>query len=967
MPHIVLVRRKALLLGFASLALAACSPQAPHGEAEQALNNAPTLYSDPQRQSPVKAEPGEPLVLPGVNLSTLGYVVYLVEPNTQLPPVYPGAPPSNTSTSGKLLPLRVDANAVTVALPTYLTANQSYAIWYVNQGAGGNGDTPSNPIFVNDARPSWFSPGVSVASDGSSFHAYQTQSRPGLTRDVKIIGRNFQPAAGSQTTVTFTPTGSSGSPFTLSAQTTSDDLPVQEYVIRATLPASVTPGTYNMTVSRDGTSSVMVPSPFYVHADPSPNPTVTVSGCSPDDGMDDTGCITAAISSAISSHQSTGLPVDVVFPPGTWNFDDGVGTVTLPQWINLKGSVDANGAWLSTVVVGSASVLNQYVKNEGFVPRGTACSADSDCGSTNPLLPPLLRCRNNQCQYDCQAVPCATGQCVSGGSNGDYCLTPPATVSCPSHYSPIDTNGTFTCEATKEKREVFWLTGNNVVENLHFTSTWAVPLVADSVVATQPIDHTFIVQGDNVTLTNDAFDGDYLPIFDNPASHHSRNLVVTNNTISGWYQSFSALGIAGSVISGNQILPGAYAGQVAGSNMGSSQVEITHNTFDGRNNAFAGSQFGFRAAWFANSAEPNEQMLMSQNQIYCVGTRLSGDQGEAIGFDGNGSLPGFFSAQLVSSAMRVPSPSPTAVLTLSAAEINPLEDLTQKWVSVVAGPGLGESRKIVGVNNQNGVLTLTVWPSFDVPLTTCTGGVCASPSPSPNPAPSRIQITSAAWQVYELANLVDNTKCLSQVLTTNAGQLGFFVTAFDSVVAKNQQYDTIGIYMQPTYEAYGPAPTLGTLRGSYANVFSGNFIYNPDENLMPYGGGIIFEFGSATLDASGAPLPTYAIPAFDNIISHNQLENAGQWQQSWKNNFAGISFFGNSSCGTQCNALENPPGLLDTLIYQNTLGLPSVGNAGVVVENDPTVNPPDGTFVCSDNAVTPSSATLAVGNTLQCQ
>jgi hypothetical protein len=992
MPQTCFADRPALLLFIVSLALAACSPLGPEGEAVEALTTPPTLYSDPQRQSPVSAEPGEPLILPGVNLSTLGYVVYALQSNTQLTPVYPGIPSSNTSTSGAVRPLRVDANAVTVALPAIMTPNQSYAIWYVNQTAAGKGSyifTPSSPVLVNDARPMWISPGLTVAPDGGSFHAYASQPRPGLTRDIKIIGRNLQPGPNSQTSVSFTPqTGFGGSPFTVWAQTTANDLAVQPYVIRATLP-SIQPGIYTVKVSRDGTSSVPLPSPFFVRADPSTNATVTVSGCTPNDGIDDTSCIAQAITSATNQHQSSGQPVDVLFPAGTWNLDDAVGTLTVPQWINLTGpSPSPSGAPLATVVVGSASVLNQFTRDHGFVPRTTACNTDNDCGPTNNSL---ISCENGQCQYDCHKVPCTTGQCLTGSSGG-YCLTPPPAspppspaptcdnVSCPSHYTCIQTNGVFGCEATKEERNIFVLQGNNVVENLHFTSTWAVPLAVVYDVQIQPIDYTFVAEGDHITFTNDAFDGDYLPIFSDqlPSQIETRDLVITNSTISGWFQGFSALGLIGSVISGNRFLPGGFSAHVGGSTDGTTQVEVSDNTFDGATNTFTGSpnQFGFRAAWFFNSILSNEQVLLSNNTIDCVGTRLNGDQGEAIGFDANGSVVGFLGAQLLTSASPSPNPSPTTtVLTLPAAAINPGEsDFTQgKWVSVVAGPGLGESRKIVGASNQNGILTLWVAPPFDVPLTVCTTQGCMAPSPSPFPAPSRIQISTPSWQVYQLHNTVDNrTSCVAKVVTTNAGQMGFYDTSFDSVIANNLQYDTVGLSMAPSYLANT------TLKASYANVFSGNLINNPDfENCYdatsPFkGGGIIFTFDSQTPSGNGVDLPTYEIPAFNNIISHNQLENAGLWSQATPDYFTGLSFFGQSRCGNQCSTLNNPPGLLDTLIYRNTLGMatpsPAPGTAGIVVENDPTVDPPAGTFVCSDNTVSgPPGTVLAVGNTLQCQ
>jgi hypothetical protein len=155
------------------------------------------LYRDPQHGSPVRGDPGDLLLIPGFNFSPSAYVIYqaIADTTQRLSPPSP-LPSGQTAASGKIVPMAVGTNAVKVQLPTVMTAGQSYAIWVVNPSG------VSFDIKINDARPMWLSPGPLASARQPSYpYVYRSTDRPGLNREIKIVGRNLQPAPGAQTKV----------------------------------------------------------------------------------------------------------------------------------------------------------------------------------------------------------------------------------------------------------------------------------------------------------------------------------------------------------------------------------------------------------------------------------------------------------------------------------------------------------------------------------------------------------------------------------------------------------------------------------------------------------------------------------------------------------------------------------------------------------------------------------------------
>ena len=263
-----------------------------------ALATAPTLLSESAHESPVRGAPGDLLMLAGDGLAPTDTVVYQAVSDTTRPLIAPDSPTAADGTA-QLVNTLDAPHSLTVALPTSLQTDVSYSLWV--QNAAGEW---SNGVLINDARPFWLTPDT----------AYATAATASLPRQIKIVGRNLQPAPGAVTQVRL----HGPCDFTLVA--VADDAAIQHYVARVTLPRTVTPGVYSIQLSRDGTSWVtLADQKLTVRADPerpSLFPVGAYGGCLPDDGVDDTACIAAAIAAAASNGGGA-----VTFGPGVWDMN----------------------------------------------------------------------------------------------------------------------------------------------------------------------------------------------------------------------------------------------------------------------------------------------------------------------------------------------------------------------------------------------------------------------------------------------------------------------------------------------------------------------------------------------------------------------------------------------------------------------------------------------------------------------
>jgi hypothetical protein len=296
---------------------------------------APRLYSQPAYQSPVRAEADDLLQLSGDGLAEGDIVVYRALKDTAVIPSHPRDVPAASNPVLGLAPVVSYASvpyALTVRLPEDLRSGQSYALWVRNR----SGEW-SSPVRINDARPLWFSPA----------YVYATAPLAALPRELKLIGRNLQPAPGARTVVRL------AGPQTLTLTATPENTALDHYVAKVSLPPALRPGEYRLALSRDGVSWVTLAERLAVRPDPPPVAEFAVDaaeygGCRPDDGRDDTPCILRAIAAADAAGGGA-----VVFGPGAWDLAegsvalvDGYDGIVIPPGVDLVGA----GTRLSRVV-----------------------------------------------------------------------------------------------------------------------------------------------------------------------------------------------------------------------------------------------------------------------------------------------------------------------------------------------------------------------------------------------------------------------------------------------------------------------------------------------------------------------------------------------------------------------------------------------------------------------------------------
>ena len=290
-----------------------------------AFGVAPVMFSEPAHESPVRGAPGDLLLLAGDGFSATDTVVYRAVDNTTQPLVAPSSVAAAAGTAQVVNTLDVP-HSLTVALPTGMQADVSYALWVRNEAGEW-----SNGVLINDARAFWLTPDT----------VYATAATASLPRQIKIVGRNLQPAPGAVTQVRL----HGPADFTLAAVT--DDAAIQRYVARVSLPNSMPPGNYSIQLSRDGTSwTALAGQQLTVFPDPAQPSAFVVGafgGCLPDDGIDDTPCIAAAIAAAKLNGGGA-----VTFGPGVWDMNyagalNKAGPVTadgvlVPPGVDLRGA-----------------------------------------------------------------------------------------------------------------------------------------------------------------------------------------------------------------------------------------------------------------------------------------------------------------------------------------------------------------------------------------------------------------------------------------------------------------------------------------------------------------------------------------------------------------------------------------------------------------------------------------------------
>ena len=261
----------------------------------------------------------------------------------------------------------------------------------------------------------------------------------------------------------------------------------------------------------------------------------------------------------------------------------------------------------------------------------------------------------------------------------------------------------------------------------------------------------------------------------------------------------------------------------------------------------------------------HEMLLVSRNLATCTGDK-AGD-GEAIAYDNNANT---FGLERAARVLRADADSVTILGPLVARQnsrdVRPQNYYEGHWIQVGAGPGLGQVRKILsyGQDPGTGEVTFKVAPQWDV---------------VPGEGLSRVNIGREFWQVYTVANIVDQRRPLCQKSNRTlprGGAISVWAQTADSVVAGNQQYDTDGII----YEQYYNAEEAGCESCSSAtfytdflqirdNLIEGEYAW-PDDCSSS---GIFGSMGAGPTPHSLPPTVSYGVS-----IAHNVIDHADGWR-----------------------------------------------------------------------------------------
>lgn len=785
--------------------------------------SAATLYAQPAYESPERGDPDDLLLIPGLGLSAGDKIVYQAVANTTQLPAHPGLPDSNTAQIGRLdLVSAADAPyASSVHLPAAMIPGQSYAIWVVSPDGSW-----SQPILINDARPLWITPD----------HAFQTANLANLPRLLKVVGRSLEPPAGNSAVTQVRLVGSkTGTTYTLPANNTNSDpdttAAVQRYVAAAPLPASITPDTYTVQVSRDGASWVgllgngqSAAQVFTVYPDtPSPksfpvlnyaDPTTGLY-CTPNSGADATGCIIAAIRAAIAAGGGT-----VEFGPGTWLMSSAGTWPSGRAYSDRLGIPPASCAsvppqtcgvsWFGVLLPGGVNIQGAGAEgpNATVIERGPGWVI-----SSNGFPPPLFTAMGNN---TVSGIDFVDGRTYSSSS------TP---------TGPLLQLG------------MRW-------DQAHFYSN-SDPLTVSNVVISQNLfDKPWIAIGngglpmDHIFITNNAFGGAYttaISLSEDPNS-------VGNLTGGGAGLPYQTYHFNDSVISYNTFYPSSLNNVAANGTMATglnsgTREDFSNNVSDGRVNQTqylydpSADATGWRAGHFFTPGTDTEMLLVSNNYLSCTGDK-SNDNGEGIAFDGSYVAGGLPVAEGVIESVPWTDLSQGIAgtsITLQGSLVttigkdfqgnpfdiaaNPTPYYRGFWAQVVSGAGRGQWRKVVSVslgsNSSGATVTLNVTPAFDV---------------LPD-ASSLVTLTRAYWQVIVVNNQIEQRKTVtdSEPLCTKANSLQMggvillYASTADSVIEGNQQFDTDGIQVAHTYQ---PATPYSTQYPAGLNVQSSNQVRN---------------------------------------------------------------------------------------------------------------------------------------------
>jgi len=328
------------------------------------------------------------------------------------------------------------------------------------------------------------------------------------------------------------------------------------------------------------------------------------------------------------------------------------------------------------------------------------------------------------------------------------------------------------------------------------------------------------------------------------------------------------------IIAYNDFKPGSYLNVAVGQGVIASEIGASRRVDFSDNDANGAATDalysfddarGWRAAFFWHMNNNQEMLLVSDNTASCTGDK-DGD-GEAIAYDNNANTFALPRPEKVTAA----SDDGVSVAGPLAARQNdrdvPLDRYyIGHYVQVVAGPGLGQVRKIVAyrIDPGDGTVRLRVAPNWDV---------------VPIAGATRISVGREFWQVYTVANKIDQRTplCRKSNRTAPKGDgIVLWAQAADSAIEGNRQFDTSGITFQQKYNATergcavcNGVESLLDFIEIRRNLIDGEYDWDDDCSSS----GI---FGSLAAGPTVHSPPQTA--SFGVSISHNTIVRADGWR-----------------------------------------------------------------------------------------
>jgi hypothetical protein len=324
-----------------------------------------------------------------------------------------------------------------------------------------------------------------------------------------------------------------------------------------------------------------------------------------------------------------------------------------------------------------------------------------------------------------------------------------------------------------------------------------------------------------------------------------------------------------SVFRWNRFVPGSYAnvairqGTIATQLGASRRVDFSDNVADGASEQGlqdAADLHGWRAAFFWNLTNDVEELLVADNHISCSGDK-AGD-GEAIAFDSSGNTFGFEAAQTVDAAgpdwVRIHH----SLLHQQYGQPLPDNYYNTHWLWIVAGPGMGQTRRVVGYTEDRvtGMVTLRVSPGWDI---------------APQAGLARVIVGKQYWQVYVVANEVNHASPPCRKANLNGprgGVIGFAALVADSAIEANSQVETDGIEIFQDYSPHTKScpscvgtAILTTALEIRGNLIDGEYDWSSDCSWSGIRGYFV-----ATPTAEEPP----PLLGFGTVIAHNVISRA---------------------------------------------------------------------------------------------